>query len=308
MKHDRKCDICGGPLEVDRSAERLAWEAHTREEFVTRRLGHRPEELEAMDLTRFMHGEPARLLVCRHCGLLVREEPGRAEYESDLYDPVLMNHLYPRYLRAFEEKKRSYKKLLRPGAEVVELGSHLGAFLEAAENWGWRPVGLDIGASTSAFARKRGGLVRRATLEAYSPHLRKPEAVFIWNCFEQLEDPNQTLIRAHELLDRHGLIVLRVPNAGFYRRQRREFDGRRPHRALNSLAYNNLLGFPYLRGYDEQSIKRLLRLNDFEPIQARGASLLTPPYPQMSRRISEEWRQARQGSPWIEVVGRRKTG
>jgi hypothetical protein len=49
------------------------------------------------------------------------------------------------------------------------VGSHLGAFLEAAKKWGWRPIGLDIGESTSAFARKRGGTVKSTALDALRP-------------------------------------------------------------------------------------------------------------------------------------------
>lgn len=311
MPTARRCTLCGGPLELDRSAERLAHEAQLRESFVDDRLGHRPEELEAMDLTRFMHGEPARLLVCRHCGLLIRDEPATADYASDRYDSTLLRHLYPRYLRAFEDKRSRYEPLLRPGAEVLELGSHLGAFLEAAEDWGWRPTGLDIGAATSTFARKSGGLVRRMTLDDYSPLYRNPEAIFIWNCFEQLEDPHATLARAYRLLDRHGLIVVRVPNGEFYREQRRALERAHSPAVLRQLGYNNLLAFPYLYGYSAGPLGNLLRTSGFEPIAAYGADLLTPPYPDMTKRVRREWQEAHRESlgkrvgSWIEMVARR---
>jgi hypothetical protein len=267
-----------------------------------------------MDLTRFMHGGPGRVLYCRTCGTLVRDEEAQARYDDDVYDSVLMSHLYPRYLRAFEQKRSQYRPMLRSGAEVLEVGSHLGAFLQVAEEWGWRPIGLDIGESTSTFARRRGAFVRRLAIEAYSPRLRPPEAIFIWNCFEQLQDPSAALRRAHQVLDRHGLLILRVPNAAFYRNQRQLLETIHAKRALRLLAYNNLLAFPYLHGYSLAALNHFLRAHHFEPIAENDSTLLTPPYPDMPARAREEWRRVCRegkrvlavGGPWIEVVSRRR--
>jgi hypothetical protein len=75
-----------------------------------------------------------------------------------------LSHLYPRYVRAFEGKCSQYLPELRNNAEILELGSHLGAFLQTAEEWGWRPTGLDIGESTCAFARNRRSFPHAATV------------------------------------------------------------------------------------------------------------------------------------------------
>ncbi len=308
------CSLCGRnffTLELPHS--KVSQENSIRESLVSERLGHKPDRLEAMDLTSFMHGGPASLLRCRNCGMLLRDEEAEARYENDLYDQVLMDHLYPRYLCSFENKRHQYQPLLRDHAEVIEVGSHLGAFLQAAEGWRWFPTGLDIGESTVGFARRRGLSLKRLTLEDYSPKLRRPEAVFIWNCFEQLEDPISTLRRSHELLDRHGLLVVRVPNGNFYRKLRQQFEMDHSKQALLMLGYNNLLGFPYLHGYTTSALKQLLRRNHFHPILTNKSSLLTPPYPYMSQRISEEWNEARIvgesspefDGPWIEMVGRK---
>jgi len=55
-----------------------------------------------------------------------RNEEQRAQYESDRYDSALMQHLYPRYRDAFDRKRDHFRPLLTPGAEVLEVGSHLG--------------------------------------------------------------------------------------------------------------------------------------------------------------------------------------
>src|SRR5205823_868530 len=161
---------------------------------------------------------------------------------------------------------------------------------QAAEEWGWRPIGVDIGRSTCAFARRQGATVKRISLEDYSPRLRNPDAIFIWNCFEQLEDPAAELRTAHRLLEPHGLLVVRIPNAAFYRAQRWRLGS---DWSVRLLGYNNLLGFPYLHGYTSTSLERLLRANRFEPISSRASSLLTPPYPDVTRKVQSEWHDVR---------------
>ena len=302
------CPICGSQdFEIDRSPHQIEAESDLRASFVTRRLGQHPHGPEAPDLTSFTHGDPARILSCRQCGMLYREENDPVSYEKDPCDFDLMNHLYPRILNRYRQKESLYRPLFRQHAEILEVGSFSGAFLQAAEEWGWRPIGLDIGDSTNAFARARGALVRQTSIEDYSPRLRRPEGIFIWNCFEQLDDPGSALGRSHQLLDRDGLLLLRVPNADFYRRQRQRLHHSRP--ALWSLGYNNLLGFPYLHGYTRSTLARLLARHGFAPLNCYPANVQTPPYPDLNPRIRAEWnRTLHCGDPWIEVIARRIEG
>jgi len=306
------CAVCGDAgFSVEVPAGQLSRESDLRASFVGERLDHKPDESELMDLTRFMHGGSGRLLSCPSCGLLSREDEGPAHYETDVYDPELLHHLYPRYVQAFEEKA-GYKALLPNRAEILEVGSHLGAFLQTAEEWGWRPTGLDIGRMTSAFARRQGTSVKRQPFEDYST-LHPPSAIFIWNCFEQLDDPSEVLNHSYQLLKAHGLLVIRVPNARFYRRQRAKLGNRHSGRTLKRLGYNNLLGFPYRYGYTQYALDRILTANGFRPVAIYSSSLLTPPYPKVSGRILGEWRAVRREAetsligdgPWIEIVSRR---
>jgi hypothetical protein len=291
---------------VVRSAREVEQESCLRERFVEARLGYSPTGLEGMDLTQFMHGGTAEIVACTLCGTIRRNEEQPAQYESDYYDAALMTHLYPRYRDAYAQKRDHFQPLLRPGAEVVELGSHLGAFLEIAETWGWKPRGLDIGRDTSAFARRQGGSVKQVSLDDYSDSVR-PDASFIWNCFEQLDDPWATLARARGLLARHGVVVLRVPNAEFY-----QHPAIGPSQRLRALGYNNLLGFPYLNGYTLEALKPLLASTGFQTIATFATNLLTPPYPDLDGRLRKEWSQTRvateqrgaANSPRLEIVGR----
>lgn len=309
------CPACGGAVFVERySSARIAADIDLRAHFIERRLDHAPEPAERMDLTDFMHGGPGRLLSCRRCGLISREEEGEAHYEDDAYDPNLMAHLYPRYLEAFRRKEQAYRPLLRPGARVLEVGSHLGAFLQAAEEWDWRPIGLDIGESTSAFARSRGLAVRRTPIEDFRLQQEPAEGIFLWNCFEQLEDPAIILSEAHRLLAPRGLLIVRVPNAGFYRYWHRRLQGNNRQGALERLGYNNLLGFPYRRGYTIFTLLKVLGRFDFQPAAGHNSGLIALPIPDMPRWVRSEApavsgrrnTPAAVGGPWIEIVARRE--
>ncbi|HUQ95189.1 MAG TPA: methyltransferase domain-containing protein [Bryobacteraceae bacterium] len=287
-----------------------------RSDFILRHFDYHPEPAELMDLTRFMHGGPGRLVACAVCGLVVREEDEQPDYARDVYDRDLLAHLYPRYVQAFREKECQYRGLLPARAEVIELGSHLGAFLEVAEEWDWRPTGLDIGEYTGAFSRAKGLRVLPQTIEDARVCSHAADGLFIWNCFEQIDAPGSTLRQAHRLLKPHGLLVVRTPNFQFYERWRRGIvEG--SARALQELAYNNLLGFPYLTGYSPRTLSGLLRSHGFEPVAGFDSALLTVPFPELPRtvgRAAEAHRRFAEGrgrqpeglsGPWIEIACRR---
>jgi SAM-dependent methyltransferase len=255
------------------------------------------------------------MLECAGCGLLVRAESetrNASSYEEDANDPDIMAQVYPRYVQAFRNKKAAYRERLRPHANVLEIGSHVGAFLQIAEEWDWYPLGLDIGRDTAEFVRSHGLTVRRETLE--DAHLEQSafDAVFVWNCFEQLTDPTPVLGGIRRVLKEHGLLVLRVPNAVPYQMLRSD---------LLVLAYNNLLGFPYLYGYTVENLNRMLVRHGFEYVRGFNSELVTTPFPDTPRRLRREQREVSRRAadwstrtsaamstltgPWIEVLYRR---
>ena len=101
-----------------------------------------------------------------------------------------MERLLPRHVEAFRRKETPYRSLLREGAEVLEIGSHFGAFLKVAADSGWKPVGIDVGPDTASFARSNGLATYGGTLQNCSFPAVHIYAVFVWNCFEQIEEPH----------------------------------------------------------------------------------------------------------------------
>jgi hypothetical protein len=301
------CPRCGATsFRLIRSRQTVRREQKLRSRFVFSHLDYRPKPAELMDLTRFMHHRPEALAECAVCGLVVRDEHEPATYGDDEYDPQLLAHLFPRYLDAFRAKSPNYRGTLRPHAEVLEIGSHTGAFLAAAEEWGWRPTGLDIGETTSRFARSMGLRVRRLTAGESRVPPHSLDAAFIWNCFEQLEDPGGMLLTLRPLLRTHGSLVVRVPNFAWYQRG-----------DLPSLAWNNLLGFPYLVGYTPRTLTSLVSRYGFAPVTGVDSVLLTMPFPERTPEMERESRNVNgrflsepvippmsASGPWIEMTFR----
>jgi SAM-dependent methyltransferase len=321
------CPVCAsGSLLTIVSAEQLQQECRVREKFVGNRLSRPATEEELKDLTDFFHSETAHLVACSNCGLLIRREheaPAAERYSKDEYDPEVIENVYPQYLEAFRAKQQTYRALLQPGARVVEIGSHYGAFLQTATEWGWKAEGVDVGEDTTRFARSKGLTVHHAALEDCRFASASFDAVFIWNCYEQIGDPKRTLAESRRLLKPGGLLVVRTPSGLFYstcqqllrdptlRADAKEF-------LLGSMAYNNLLGFPYLYGHSPATLVRQIEPFGFRKEGFVNSELLTLPLPEQPEWVEREERVINEGTrllanwvladgagsisgPWIEV-------
>jgi Methylase involved in ubiquinone/menaquinone biosynthesis len=316
----RQCAACGAySFHLALDASSVGHEVCERERFVTARARRRLASAERKDLLDFVHGFPCAILVCAHCGLLRRDESDfkhARTYEEDRHDFDLLKHLLPRYVTSFREKLQAYQSLLPPNAEVLEVCCHVGAFLQAAEERSWRPCGLDICKDITNFVKAQGCSVHRAILEEAPLRGRRFDAVFIWNCFEQLPDPLTTLLHVRRALKRHGLLVIRVPNALFYISFRRSGDAT----IRRALGYNNLLGFPYLTGHTVGTLNLLLARAGFLPVQGFNSELITMPFPDLDQRVIEEQEAVSKlvvhrhvhaaispgalAGPWIEMIYR----
>jgi SAM-dependent methyltransferase len=142
---------------------------------------------------------------------------------------------------------------------------------------------------------------------------RSFDGVFVWNCFEQLAEPACALDAIYGLLRPGGLAVLRVPNARFYIEMRSRDDA--------ALAWNNLLGFPYLYGYKEEHLNRVANDHGFEFVRGFDSELITMPFPDLNEKARESqcansrkvgrWsirttnRAGALTGPWIEMTYRK---
>jgi SAM-dependent methyltransferase len=312
------------------TAAALGREVEIRKQFIHERATKPLSPGERKDLTDFFHNEQADLLACETCGLLLRSErerPTAPSYSQDEYDAEAIEKIYPKYVRAFAAKEQPYRKLLRAHADVVELGSHYGAFLETASKWGWNAIGADIGEDSSRFARSHGFDVRSCELQECHFESGSMDGLFIWNCFDQIRNPQPVLKEAQRILKRNGLLVVRTPNGLFYTKCQRLLRGKHispvaSQFLVEAMAYNNLLGFPYQYGYNGAALEKLIKPFDFRPEGMLNSELLTLPLPEDPEWVVDEEQAIQEGvhllahsvlhnregelaGPWIELWFRR---
>lgn len=326
-----RCPVCSSSsFAVLLTAAALGREVEIRNKFIAERAAKPLSAGERKDLTDFFHNERADLLECRSCGLLVRserEEPAAHSYSEDQYDAAAIEQIYPKYVRAFEAKEQPYRGLLPGDADIVELGSHYGAFLETASKWGWNAIGVDIGEDSSRFARSHGFDVRSCELRDCHFEARSLDGLFIWNCFDQIENPQPILEEARRILKANGLLVVRTPNGVFYSRcqgllRAANLTPTASRFLIEAMAYNNLLAFPYRYGYSGATLERLIEPFGFRCEGALNSEVITLPLPDDRDWVVEEERTIHEGvqllahsvlrnqegelaGPWIELWFRR---
>jgi SAM-dependent methyltransferase len=320
-----RCHVCGGgdtdevadTDEVRAEVEAL-WSFHTR-----RVAGETPPE-KLLDRAAFSERPPVRVVRCRSCGLVYRNPQERAGELAEIYEADA--GVGDDVLRAlFENQRRSYRVQARrltriadaPGTGL-EVGSYVGAFLDAARERGWRFEGVDVNEGASRFARGQGLAVTVGTVDDI-PVTRRFDAVAIWNCLDQLPDPRHVIRRARALLSPGGIVAVRVPNGDAYARWRDAADhGPASPLARAMLAHNNLLTFPYRYGFTLRSLGRLLRDSGLKVTRVYGDTLV-PVADEHTRAWARLEERAVKGalralrtlrltpasaSPWLEVYAR----
>jgi 2-polyprenyl-3-methyl-5-hydroxy-6-metoxy-1,4-benzoquinol methylase len=294
------CPVCDATdLDLFRDRDRIAEELRVREDFFAQRIDGHFERAEMKDRFDVLHRTATALRICRACGVLVRDDDCR-DFENDPYPPFVMERMLRAQIDAFRAKEMWLRPMLPANANVIEVGSYVGAFLHVAHEWGWTATGVDVGDDTARFAAAHSYPTRHATLEECGFDAHAFDAVFIWNTFEQVDSPKALLAESRRIVRDGGLLVIRTPNAEFYRN---ESD-------TPSLAWSNLLGFPHRFGFTASALDRLSRASGFEPVDHRAETYM----PTMRERFTAVARQeedevtralAQSGrGPWMECVYR----
>lgn len=280
------CAVCGSAgHRVICSAEEIAAQLSYLREFHRRRLRLAGEAAEKAlsDRAAFTQSYTTEVASCRSCGLVYRESRPPADaitsaYRTDEYGAERLASLFDsQYEIARAKLPRMYEHLAgRPTPAIVEIGSFVGGFLAAAGEIGWRATGVDPGREVGDFCRARGLEILRTTAAEATVPAGAIDGVAIWNTFDQLPDPRPTLAAARRWLRPGGLLVVRVPNGACFRslvRTLRRGPLNLRSLLLSAMAWNNLLGFPYLWGYSPGPLDRLLSGFGFARVDLHGDTL-----------------------------------
>lgn len=303
----RKFHVLADSEAIRRQVEAL-WE------YQARRLRPGAPIEQFFDRAAFSQAPPFHLVRCAACGTVARNPRESEEAIVDLYaretpPRAAFEDLFMRQKQFYAPRIRSLTKLLGRVGSVLEVGSYVGGFLVAASDAGWSAHGVDVNEHVNAFARACGCSVQAGSIEDLSEKKRF-DAIALWNCVDQLPDPQRALAHAHALVAEDGIVALRVPNGSFYTR----VLSLKPEMLRNSLlAQNNLLGFPYRHGFTPKSVSMLLRHSGFETICLRGDTLMLASrewmrgWARIEEKLAKKLTRALMPghmSPWIEVYAK----
>jgi 2-polyprenyl-3-methyl-5-hydroxy-6-metoxy-1,4-benzoquinol methylase len=283
-----RCVVCGhADASVVADADDMRAEAELLWQYHGKRLRPETPTPRLMDRVAFSEPRPFRLVRCAECGLLYRNPVERAVELTEMYAraapaPDVLRALHDTQVPALRVQARELRRSLAHNGTGLEVGSYVGAFLEAARDQGLQFEGLDINPHVNEFTRSLGFAVHDGELESFTAD-RTFDAVAIWNTFDQLANPRGVVHAAYALLRPGGTLALRVPNGAFYAANRPALA--RHNRvgrmmACAVLAQNNLLTFPYRWGFTPSALTRLLAEHGFTVKRIRG-DVLVP--------IADEW-------------------
>jgi SAM-dependent methyltransferase len=276
------------------------------------------------DRSEFTQDYTTDVVACRGCGLVLRDQRPPATdvleaYEADEYGEERLAAMFEAQLQSARAKARQLQRRLRASGRprVIEIGSFVGGFLAAAGELGWEAAGVDPGQEVVAYCRRRGLQVHQSAAEDAAIASDSVDCVAIWNTFDQLPDPRPTLAAARRWLRPGGLLVIRVPSGAAFRGAMRvrsvlPFDAP----LMAALAWNNLLGFPYLYGYAADTLDRLLSACGFARRGVRPDTLVrladkdSKPWAAWEERIVKSlWGSAawvdHRIAPWLDAYYRR---
>ena len=298
---DVSCLICGGVYH-----ETVAFAAEIAEQKELLRRFHQQRQrqdaqADLKDRTTFSQDYSTEVVRCLTCGFVYRNprptlRSVTAQYADDQYGEEHLEAEFQAQQRWAEWKITAFAQHCHfPSRHpvVVEVGSFVGGFLAAAQQRGWSILGVDPGKEVVNFCQARGLPVFHGTLNDATIAARSVDAVVIWNTFDQLVNPDTTLSAARRLLREDGHLVLRVPNGAMFQQGVHwlKAGGSRRRWATVTLAWNNLLSFPYLNGYSVSTLDQLVARHGFSRVAVEVDTLMT-----LSDQHTTLW------GPWEERV------
>jgi len=158
---------------------------------------------------------------CTACGFLfLNPRPDHASLKA-FYDPF-SSYTYevqgtPYYqcadtfIRAYHQWLEAIEAVIDKG-RLLEIGSALGYFLEAARQRGWKPQGVELSRGGAEYCRRTYGI------DVYCGEVQEAgfpscffDCVVTIHTLEHMEDPFACIRECHRILRTGGLFVVEVP-------------------------------------------------------------------------------------------------
>jgi len=163
--------------------------------------------------TSSRYGIHPPIVQCQVCGLVyVNPRPEEALILRGYQEMVDETYLAER-----EGRVLTFKRNLRPlerltshvdGQRLLDVGCHIGVFLEIARKRGWEAWGVEPSRWAAAQAREKGLRVITGTLREAALPDEFFDVVTMWDVIEHLTDPLDELQEVHRVLKEGGMLCV----------------------------------------------------------------------------------------------------
>jgi 2-polyprenyl-3-methyl-5-hydroxy-6-metoxy-1,4-benzoquinol methylase len=177
---------------------------------------------EVFACTSSLYGRYGPVVRCRHCGLTYLNPRLSAELVESAYEEVADTlyareregrvHTFSRALTELEQVQRVTGQAPIARGRLLDVGCHIGVFLELALARGWVAEGVEPSQWACAYARDRGLRVSCGTLRGQQLPSESFDAVTLWDVIEHFPDPAAELREVHRLLQPDGLVGITTMN------------------------------------------------------------------------------------------------
>ncbi len=243
------------------------------------------------------HHPESRLVRCRRCGFGQPEElPGIENYFDLLYSdqpwltPEGMEHEYNCGYKdfIFRDELRGLERRLGAGVPrtVLDVGTHVGRFLELAQREGWEAEGVELNTRAAEFAARRTGLpVHQVKAQELSAQGRRFGAVVLTDVLEHIPFPQPLVTDLRGLLHPGGGVAVKVPH-GPPQRFKETLRGlvHRGREAREARRVGVMTRFVHVNHFTVASLRLCLETAGFARIEVAVAPLeFTPASPSRTR-------------------------
>ena len=158
------------------------------------------------------------LVRCSSCAMIF-ENP---RFEDRVILKAYMESHEPEHDSQYQMRVRSFLSALHKhatylppkGSRVLDIGTAGGAFLEAAEKFGYDAHGLEPSADLVQRGKSRGLQIQQGTIELHTFQPHSFDLVCLWDVIEHLPDPLNALREAKKLLKPGGVLLINFPDIG----------------------------------------------------------------------------------------------
>jgi SAM-dependent methyltransferase len=211
---------------------------------------------------------------CRACGV-VRMHPLPALGASGEDYQGFDLETYREFMRTFRvpqyERDVAWMKAHGASGRLLDIGCGMGEFLDVAARSGFSVAGVEPSPTASALAAERHSVLRGEFLDVDLGG-RRFDAVTLWSVLEHVPSPEEVLARIGGVMEKGGILALRVPDArGFlpglalllHRISFGRFSG--PLAVLYQLEWH----YKHFTGFDRRTIARAVGNAGFEVLAVR---------------------------------------